>query len=453
MSDATPRHDLTAERVVLSAALLDDRTLSEVRTILQPEDCYDPRHVSILRAAYALDDAGKPAQLESVYSWLSAAGKLGTLTSSYLADVVNATQAVTRFADYARTVLELANLRRAGELFGKLSAEARTGVQPAAWVTSALERVYAEVGIDRGGRDSMATAKDVSAGILAALDVADDGVDRISTGLAILDRQTGGLRAGGIHLIAARPGVGKSAVALQMAMAAAATGIGVAVFTLEMSRADMLSRTLASFSGIDHTLIDQKQIPKAKIRDIRLANARLSALPLVIDDNPRQTVGSIRAMVRRGESVLGRRIGLIVVDYIQLMAAGKAWSKRDEISQVSHGLLALAKDLNVPVLACAQLNRNSESRSNKDSRPHLSDLGDCGDLERDARTVIMLWREDRREARGPVEFLVRKCRQGGREGEIIMHWDGPTMTVSERPPAPPDGYEAEFDSGLYGEVG
>jgi replicative DNA helicase len=334
-----------------------------------------------------------------------------------------------------------------------LAAETRTNIDPDSWRLSALEKLYSELGAVDAGTDTMSTAAEVSAEIMATLDEPADEADRLTTGLPTLDAQIGGLRAGGVHLIAARPGVGKSAVAMQLAASVAEAGRAVIVFTLEMSKDDLLSRTLASFSGVNHTNIDKRAVPREQVRDLRLAHARLSKLPIVIDDCSTQTVGSMRALVRRAETRLGRSIGLVVVDYVQLVKGSRNWrSKSEELTEVGNGLLELAKDLGIPVLACAQLNRESErlTRDGKPSRPELWHLADCGGLERVARTVIMLYREEKELVAGPVEFLVRKCRQGGRVGTCVFHWDGPTMTVSERPPPGPDEYDSSFDSNLYG---
>lgn len=458
MSDQVPQHDLHAERVVLSACLLDERALAEVRTVLKPADFYDARHRLILEAACALDDAGKPAQLPSVASWLKDADKLQQVTTAYLAEVVNFSEATARFADYAQRLAELAAIRRAGELFARLAAESKQPQRNAReWLSGALERTYQGVGI-AGAKDTLTTAKQVTAEIMAFIEDPTDRADRIPTGLSEkLDKQIGGLRAGGLHLIAARPGIGKSAVTGQLALNVAQAGIGVAWFPIEMSRVDQLSRQLAQLARIEHTAIDQGKIPKSQIGSLRRAANELSKLPIAIDDNSRQTVGSIRAMVRRAETKIERKIGLVIVDYIQLIKGARDYHSDDaRLTEVSNGLLALAKELNIPVVCCAQLNRNSESRNVKDHRPQLSDLRGCGQLEQDARTVVMLYREDPDAERGPIEFLVRKCRQGGRTGCVELSWDGPTMSVSEHGVSAQqramaqqkDQFDGDFDRGF-----
>jgi replicative DNA helicase len=428
-----PQHDIAAERAIVASVLLDECALAEVRATVNAADFYDAKCRLIIEAAFDLYDAGQPAEIATVFKWLIDRQK-HTVSSAELLELVEGTPAVARVEVYAQRVSTLSAVRRMASLFGALNAEGMAPMpDPAAWLNSSAERVFQEM-VSRSSRtDYLATACDVAAEVGALLTAPADSVDRLSTGLRDLDKQIGGLRFGGVHLVAARPGVGKSALAMQIAVSVARAKHGVAVFSLEMAKADLVSRSVSWISSVPHNLIDKRQVPRDEQANVSKALKLFSTLPMALDDNPVQTLGSIRASIKRSESKLGQPIRLVVIDYVQLLRGTqrKGASRAEMLGEISHGLLALAKDLNVAVLACAQLNRNSESRFTKDKQPQLSDLRESGDLEQDARTVIMLYREDMSQPRGTVDLLVRKCRQGGCPGTVMAMWDGPTMSFAD----------------------
>jgi replicative DNA helicase len=422
MSGGVPAHDLAAERVVISAAVLYPQTLPEIVRWLRPEDLYDPRHRAILDALYALDTAGKSTDLEAVGGHLISTGKAQAAGGiGYLAEVVDATPATTTAHDYARTLATLAAVRRVDATCRVVAGEARSGLEDArAWLDGALARVAeAATAVQLEDRDPMATAAEVADETRTEIAArAERGAPGISTGFRSLDWRLGRLRRRSLHILAARPGIGKTGLALQIACNVARSGIGVVFVSLETDRTELLERQVAEVSSVPTDRIYYERLTAAEQKAITDALSTLGALPLVIDDATQHTLATLRGAVRRARARLRHPVGLLVVDYMQLVKTSqrKGANRSELVGEVSHGLLAMAKDLDIAVLALSQLNRSSEARNVKDKRPQLSDLRESGDIEQDARAVVMLHREDIAVNQGPCEAIVRKARGGGHPG-------------------------------------
>ncbi len=382
--------DEAAERAVLGALLLERDAVAAVRGWLRAEDFADERHRAIYTAALAIAERGERVQLVALHDELAAGGGrtasldyLGDLTMAppdtrsvghYAALVVNA--AVRRqLADAGGEVAGLGfderlsvdqALRRAQELvFGITEQRAANEVSR---VGPVLQRVWAEIE-DRLGQGETLTG--------------------VPTGLATLDTITQGLQPGELVILAARPSVGKSALSLNIARNVAVDArIPVAVFSLEMSKEALAQRLLCSEARVDSFLVRTGQTDATAFRRLAQAMDRLTDAGLWFDDTRDMSLAMLRSRARRMQ--VERRIGLVVVDYLQLMRATRTESRTVEVSEISSGLKAIAKELQVPVLALSQMSRDSERRA--DPRPQLSDLRESGSLEQDADVVLFLHR-------------------------------------------------------------
>jgi replicative DNA helicase len=385
------------EESLLGALMLRNRLYEEVVEIVRPGDFGYPVHGRIFTAIGTLIDRGdeaSPLTLERLFDKDAALADLGG--ARYLFDIAKGSVSLLNAPSYARQISELARRRflviacqEAIEDAARINLD-----RPAAAVIEDLDRRMIELA-DGGTENApkpIAVAIDAAIASAEQTYKADGRTTGITTGLADLDRKLGGLHAPDLIVIAGRPSMGKTALALVIACAAACVGKQVLVFSLEMSAAQLAARQLAAATGVSAQ--DQRRGPlsREQMHSLIAARDELAALPLVIDDTAGASVARLRARALRHKRKHG--LDLILVDYLQLLQSERTRleNRVQEVSAITLGLKGLAKELHVPVVALSQLSRAVESRDDK--RPHLADLRDSGSIEQDADIVIFVYREE-----------------------------------------------------------
>ena len=385
---------------------------------LGPDEFYKPAHGHVYDAITSLYGAGEPADPVTVADELRRAGLLDSIGGpGILLGLQASTPATSNAAHYARIISEHALLRR---LIGVAGEIAEMGYAVPDDVIAAVDRAEAMVFdvAQRRVTDSMSPIKDLLDDSLTRLEMLyerGDSITGLPTGYHGLDELMSGLQPSTLVIVGARPATGKTAFALGMAThAALEVQRPVLFFSLEMSHMEITQRILSAEARVDATRMRNGKLAEADWTKLSHAIGRLAEAPLYIDDDPQATVMEIRAKARRLKSRVGD-LGLIVVDYLQLMTGRtKAENRQVEVSEISRGLKILARELEVPVVALSQLSRGLELRADK--RPMLADLRESGSLEQDADVVMFLYRDELYNTespdRGTAEVLVSKHRSG-----------------------------------------
>lgn len=442
-----PPSDLDAEAAVLSAVLLDAGAFDQVQEFLGPDQFYADANRRIFEAVVDLSSAGRPVDVVSVAGWLKDRGRLEQIGGSpYLAQLADATPAVAHVAAHALAIREKWRLRSLIATCQRFAAEGYlTPPDVQAFIDRAEQAVF-----DIARTPEGTTVEPVRDAVVRAFKILEDaerrggGVTGIPTGFTRLDRQCSGLHTGDLYVVAGRPGMGKTAFVLNVALNVAAASVveapsaedyfdapveepghGVLFCSLEMPKEQLAARLLASEARVDMANIRGGSMSREDWSKLTEAASRLARLPLWLDDTPALTLLDLRAKIRRlqaelsrGESAVpARGLGLVAVDYLQLMQGRRdAGSREQEISELSRGLKQIAKEMKVPVLALSQLNRAVETRTSKDRRPQLSDLRESGAIEQDADTILFIYRDDYyyrdSEHKGVAELIVAKQRNG-----------------------------------------
>jgi replicative DNA helicase len=450
-----PPHSIEAEQGLLGAILTNaGRVLDRIEGAVSASDFYRDDHRRIFSAAKALHDAGKAVDIVTVSDALTARGESDQAGGfAYLVDLGNGSFSASSARRYAEIVRERATLRG----LQQIAADTLASCASPAGRTPAQIAAEAEAGmlalLDHSDTDPV-RLQDALCDVLADVeDRRERGGDLagLSTGFSHLDAMTGGLEPGQLMIVAARPSVGKTAAGCNIASHVAASGVPALFFTLEMSRREIAARILAAGSGVTVQAMRAGTGNRDHWDSMTAAAAATAPWKLFVDDTPAVTVAYVRAKARRIQRAHG--LGLIVVDYLGLMR-GTGDNRTQEVGSISRGLKALAKELKVPVIALAQLNRATETRPDK--RPILADLRDSGEVEQDADIVAMLHRESMSRAapewEGLAELLIRKNRNGP-TGEVLLSFDGPRMRFADfdgpRPvpaPAPKATSRKGFDA-------
>jgi replicative DNA helicase len=419
-----PPHNLDAEKSLLGAMLLSRDAIAAAMETCRAEDFYKPAHGHIFEAINVLYNQGEPADPVTVADELSRAGLLDAVGGLPALVAIQAdTPATTNAARYARIVEEHALLRRLIAVSGEI---AEMGYSVPEDVTAALDHaetlVFAVA--ERRVTDSL---KHLNELLSASMDRLEQLFDRgqsitgVPTGYIDLDERLSGLQPNALIIVGARPAVGKTAFALGMAAHAAVEAqVPTLVFSLEMGAEEITNRLLVSEARVDAGRMRNGRLTEPDWPKISDAIARLGDAPLYIDDNPNTTVMDIRAKARRLKAREGG-LGLIIIDYLQLMSGGPgAESRQLEVSAISRGLKILARELQVPVVALSQLSRQLEARTDK--RPTLADLRESGSLEQDADVVLFLYRDEL--------YHPDSADRGVAEVHVAKHRNGPTGKVS-----------------------
>lgn len=393
--ESLPPNDTEAEEQVLGALLVDDLAIAEIAGLLRPEDFFLGTHRAAFEAMLALYGRGQPTDISLVRAELEQRDALEEIGGAgTLVGWINAVPTAVNLLHYASLVADRALRRRliraAGQI-GNLAYETPTAAEAAHRALDALAGAAAG-GEVRAWRTLGEGAAEVWRRVEAATEARQAGeavVQGLPTGLRDLDRY-GGLRPGELILLAARPSMGKSSLAVQIAATVAAAGKRVLIFSAEMPGEEVAGRALWQQTRLDSALAYKGRLESADLARLADAVGAAQGLPVRIDDTPSLPVA---ALVARARAARREGVDLVVVDYLQLL---KGAPRRDgnrvaEVTEISAALKGLARDLDCPVLALSQLNREAEHRAG--SEPHLSDLRDSGSLEQDADQVWLLWRE------------------------------------------------------------
>lgn len=420
--------DMLAEQCTLGGMLLSQEAIADVFDAVRGPDFYAPKHEIIYNAILELFNRGEPTDVITVTDQLSKTGELVRAGGAdYLHTLTSIVPTAANAAFYADIVQEKATLRRLIEVGTKIAQMGYTAQGDITeLVNQAQSDVYA-VSKAGAGEDYVPLFDSIDAAVELMENAQKRGGEMVGvpTGFQKLDEMTHGLHPGQLIILAARPAVGKSTLALDIARNAAINhNKPVIFFSLEMGRAEIAMRLLSAESRIYLQAMRKGNLSDNDWSRIASVRGKINSAPLYIDDSPNMTLVEIRAKCRR----LAKRVGLemIVIDYIQLMTSGKkVESRQQEVSEFSRALKLLAKELGVPVIAISQLNRNSERSENK--KPELSHLRESGSLEQDADVVVLLHREDiakREEERdGLAELIVAKQRNGP-TGPVMVNFLG-----------------------------
>src|SRR5271165_5881526 len=413
--------NLDSERFVLGAILLNDNAYIQVAGALLPEDFSLEKHRRIFARMAELYERRQKIDRVTVANELVRHNQLESIDGlSYLASLDEGLPALANLESYIRIVKDKAMLRQI--IFNSQSLIDRCilGEDDPSQIIAGAEEALLRIG-DARTKDALVNPREIlrdyEGGINAFLDPSKR-ITGISTGFKKLDEKTGGLHEGDLIIIAARPSMGKTALALNIAQHVATLRDQpktVAVFSLEMSRESLLTRMICSRARVDQQKFRAGFLNADERRQLQVALLELSEAPLFIDDSSNTNLMDVHAKLRRLQSEHG--LGLVIIDYLQLMGSrGRSENRNQEISTISRGLKLLAKELKVPMLVLSQLSRAPETRPG-DHRPQLSDLRESGSIEQDADLVSFIFREevykpDREDLRGMAELLLAKQRNG-----------------------------------------
>jgi replicative DNA helicase len=426
--DRLPPQSIEAEQSVLGALLIDKDAVIEVADFLRPEDFYRGHHGTIYSAVLDLYERREPVDLVTVSEVLERRGQLDAVGgSAYLTSLINLTPTAVNSVHYGRIVERKAVLRNLISAAGRIAG---IGYEDGSDVAEAVDRAEQEL--------FSVSQKRVEAGfspLRSLLHAAYDRLDYlhqhkgeisgVRTGFKDLDTLTTGLQRSDLIIVAARPSIGKTSLALNIAEhAAVREGRTVGIFSLEMSKEQLVLRLLSSVANIDSQRLRTGFLEEMDFTRLAPAMNSLAEAPVFIDDTPNISTMELRTKARRLQAEAG--LDMIVVDYLQLMQStiqSRDANRVQEVSEISRGLKSLARELEVPVVALSQLSRQAEMRESKE--PRLSDLRESGSIEQDADLVLFLWREKERggeeaDADGEVVKLKLAKHRNGPTGEIAL---------------------------------
>jgi replicative DNA helicase len=417
-----PPQNLEAEQSVLGAVLLSDTALPAliIDERLQPEDFYRESHGRIYQAMLDIHTLGEPVDGLTLVEHLKQAGDLDAVGGRAAVDLLaGSVPAVGNVRQYARIVRENAMLRRLLRASYDIQATVHSHEAPPRELVDMAERSILEVAHEDSRKDFRPIHDLLSSELdkLERLSREGKAITGTPSGFEDLDTMTGGFQPGNLIILAARPSMGKSALMANFAEnAALESKKAVALFSLEMSEGELAQRFIASQASIKGDDLRKGKVPASRWAKILEASNRLAESPLYIDDSSDLSVLDVRAKARRLAQQNADGLGLILIDYLQLMRAGGNVENRvEQIGQISRGLKTLARELEVPVIALSQLNRGVETRTDK--RPVLSDLRESGAIEQDADLVMFIYRDEyydkESEREGIADLIIAKHRNGG----------------------------------------
>ena len=428
-------HSVEAEQAVLGSMLIDARCVPEVIDQLRSDDFYVRQNREIYDTIYSMFNYSLTIDPVTVLENMKQHGYYTDQSRSYLLQLIDITPTAANVKEYIDIIKDKTLLRRVAETAGDLTEMIHQGTDTGQDILEAAEqRIYAI----RQGRSSrgLTPISDVLFDVydrLSELAASDSAVPGLSTGLKDLDRAISGLNKSDLILLAARPGMGKTSMALNILLdAGKKSGKKVAFFSLEMSREQLALRLIASECFIDNKKLVTGKLTEEDWESVAAAADSLSRSTILIDDDSTVTVADINAKCRRVED-----LGLVVIDYLQLMqsAGGKSRSgdnRQQIVSDISRSLKIMAKELNVPVLCLSQLSRANEGRTDK--RPMLSDLRESGAIEQDADIVLFLYRDGyyNKDSENPneAECIIAKNRHG-ETGTVYLQWQPQFTTFSD----------------------
>jgi len=466
-----PPHNIEAEQGLLGAILVNNDALWRVSDFLRPEHFLEPLHQTIFDVMRQLVAAGKLASPITVKTFMPQLDLGGGMTANeYLARLAVSATTIINAADYGRMIYDLSarrDLIAIGEDMVNVAYDAPVDMPPRQQVEEAEKRLYevAETGRYDGGFQKFSQALTVAVDMAARAFQRDGSLSGLATGLRDLDAKLGGLQASDLVIIAGRPGMGKTALATNIAYNIARAWQGevqadgttravhggmVGFFSCEMSAEQLATRILAERAGVPSSQIRRGAIAEADFERIRDAAVEMQNLPFFIDETGGLSIGQLVPRARRLKRQKG--LDLLVVDYIQLLSGSGKWRQENrvqEVTEITTSLKALAKELNVPVIALSQLSRKTEDRDDK--QPQLADLRESGSIEQDADVVLFVYREEyylgKKEPKpgtadhsqwqaqmsqvyGKADIIVAKQRHGP-TGTVQLQFDGSVTRFSD----------------------
>mgnify|MGYP000974317058 FL=1 len=435
--ERVPPQNVDAEMSVLGGMMLSKDAIADVIEILRSADFYRPAHASVYEVVIELFGRGEPADAVTVGAELKKKGELERIGGlPYLHTLVATVPTAANAAYYARIVREQAQLRSLVEAGTRIVQLGYTtdGADVEGLINLAQSEVFA-ISEQRQTTD-YTTLEEIVPDLYEELERnanRDGGLDGVPTGFSELDSKLNGLRAGQMIIIAARPGGGKSTLAMDICRSAAVhNNMASTYFSLEMNRTELSMRLLAAESKVFLDRMIKGELETRDWQAIARTLDKISQAPLIVDDSPNMTMGEIRAKSRRMKQQHG--IQLIVIDYLQLLTSGgkAVESRQQEVSEFSRSIKLLAKELEIPIVAVAQLNRDSERRN--DRRPQVADLRESGSLEQDADVVLLIHRDDMfnkdSDRRGLAEIIIGKQRSGP-TGTLELEFQGQYARFAE----------------------
>ncbi|WP_448563033.1 replicative DNA helicase [Trichothermofontia sp.] len=417
LNDRLPPQNVEAEEAILGGILLDPEAIGRVRDQLRPEAFYINAHQDLYRAALALHAQGKPTDLMSMTAWLQDRGSLEKIGGpTRLAQLVDRTVSAVNIDQYAALVMEKYQRRKliqAGAEIMQLGYEADLDLPKV--LDQAEQKVFG-VTQDRPQTGLVPTA-DILTSTFSEIESRSLGMamSGIPCNFYDLDAMTQGFQRSDLIIVAGRPSMGKTSFVLNIARNIALLHkLSVAIFSLEMSKEQLVYRLLSSEVGIDSGRLRSGRVAQNEWEQLGRGISLLSQLPIFIDDTPGLSVTEMRSQTRRLQAEYGKELGLVLIDYLQLMENSGSDNRVQELSKITRSLKGLARELNVPVIALSQLSRGVESRTNK--RPMMSDLRESGAIEQDSDLILMLYRDEYYNPdtpdRGIAEIIITKHRNG-----------------------------------------
>ena len=417
LGDRIPPQNIEAEQAVLGAIFLVPSSLTLASELLIPDDFYRASHQKIYNAMLELSDKGEPVDLVTVTSELADANLLEEIGGvSYLSDLANSAPTAANIEYYGKIVEEKSILRRLIRTATTIAQDGYSREDEVEVLLNEAEKTIMEVA-QRKNAGAFQNIKDVLVQTYDNIETLHDrkgDVTGIPTGFAELDRMTAGFQRNDLIIVAARPSVGKTAFALNIAQnVATKTDENVAIFSLEMGADQLVMRMLCAEGNIDAQRLRTGSLTSEDWGKLTMAMGSLSDSGIYIDDTPGIRVGDIRAKCRRLKQESG--LGMILIDYLQLIQGnGRTDNRQQEVSEISRSLKELARELKVPVIALSQLSRGVEQR--QDKRPMMSDIRESGSIEQDADIVAFLYRDDyydkESENKNIIEIIIAKQRNG-----------------------------------------
>jgi len=393
-SHRLPPQSLEGEMSVLGGVLLENEALNKALEVLRPEDFYRDAHRKIFTALISLSEKNEPADLVTLTAELKVQGDLDAVGgSSYLATLVDYVPTAANIAYYAKLVKEKSVARRLISVATNIATRGFEGGDVEESLDWAEKQIFDIAGMRM--RPSYFATRDILKDTFKTIEMLynrKEAVTGVPTGFEDLDKMTAGLQAGDLLIIAGRPSMGKTAFALNVVEHAAIHSenkVATLFFSLEMSKEQLVQRMLCSLSKVDASRLRTGHLGESDWPKLTTGAGLLSDANIYIDDTPSISVLELRAKSRRLKAE--KNLGLIVIDYLQLMSGNNSENRQQEISDISRSLKALAKELKVPVVALSQLNRSLENRTDK--RPIMADLRESGAIEQDADVIMFVYRE------------------------------------------------------------
>ena len=418
-------HSTEAERAVLGAAFREGESLAAVMERIRADDFYLPAHKAVFEAMTELHSQGKPVDVVTVVDYLDRRGLLkeaGGLT--YITDLPRAIPTVANLSYYLSLVEEKATRRRliaAGQL---IAADALSGENELTELLSGAEKQVFDISMKNLSDGLKIITDDVASVYMGLGEISStDGVTGIPTGFVDLDYKLSGLQRSDLIIIAGRPSMGKTSFAINIAQRVGLKGYVVAVFSLEMSRQQLITRMMCSEAKVDMQRVNTGQLTPQDWTNLSIAMSRLSAAPFYIDDTAGVSVAEMRSKLRRLKLEAGK-LDLVVIDYLQLMNyTGKSDNRTQAVAEITRALKIMARDLDVPIILLSQLSRAPEQRT--DHRPLMSDLRESGSIEQDADIIIMLYRAAvYEEGAGNEAVAIVAKHRNGPTGDVNLIWNG-----------------------------